>query len=128
MLDAHRRWESYWSTGSRDVGSSTSSSIGDSTGEHKRDNASLRPTTHFDVTRTDHDATGREGDYVSCLWTLTGRERAGRDSQGTRTEGHSATRKRRGAEPGQDEQRRGTISRRDKGQCDRIVADIWTED
>src|SRR2546427_9819834 len=121
MLETHRRQKSYGSTCGRD----TSSSIG----EHEPDNASLRLTAPFDVPRTDHDVTGREGDRVPrYLWTLTGKESAGRDSQGTRTEGHAASRKRRGTKLGQCEQRSGSARRKDESKCDRVVADTWIED
>src|SRR5262249_22301443 len=120
MLDTHRRQERYGST----CGRNTSSSIG----EHESDNAILCITTHFDVIRTDHNITGRQGDRVSRLWPLTGIERAGRDSQGTRTEGHAASRKRRGAEPGQREQRSGSARRKEESECDRVVANTWIED
>ena len=119
-LETHRRQERQRRAGGRD----TSRSIG----EHEGNNASLRPTTHFDVSRTDHHTTDRQGDRIPRLWTLAGRERARRDGQGARTKGHTATRKRRGTKPGEDEQRRGIVGPKDESQGDRVEANTRMED
>ena len=42
-----------------------------------------RLPSHFDATSADYDTAGWEGDRGSRLWTPVGRERTGRDGQGT---------------------------------------------